>query len=207
MRIITISRQFGSGGRELGKRLADLLGWDYYDRELINRIADENGLDPDYVDRMLEQSTWRSVPITVRRSFSAPSCPSLGTELLLREKQIIDRIGGLGKDCVIVGRNADVYLRQYRPFSVFVCASMEAKVRRCRARAAEGERLSDRELERSIRRIDKGRASVRELVGAGRWGDPDCYQLTLNTTDWEIKALAPAVADLALRFFEGNEQK
>jgi hypothetical protein len=84
---------------------------------------------------------------------------------------------------------------------------MEAKVRRCRARAAEGERLSDRELERSIRRIDKGRASVRELVGAGRWGDPDCYQLTLNTTDWEIKALAPAVADLALRFFEGNEQK
>ena len=49
MHIITISRQFGSGGRELGKRLADRLGWDYYDREIIDSIARDHGLDPEFV--------------------------------------------------------------------------------------------------------------------------------------------------------------
>ena len=54
MKIITISREFGSGGRELGKRLADILGFDYYDREIITAIADKKGLNPDYVERILE---------------------------------------------------------------------------------------------------------------------------------------------------------
>ena len=53
MRIITISRQFGSGGRELGKRLAEQLGWDYYDREIIDRLASEHGLEPDFVKKEL----------------------------------------------------------------------------------------------------------------------------------------------------------
>ena len=55
-RIITISREFGSGGRELGKRMADILGYAYYDREIISRIADEQGLDIAFVDKMLQQS-------------------------------------------------------------------------------------------------------------------------------------------------------
>ena len=54
MRIITISREFGSGGRELGKRLADILDFDYYDREIITAIAEKKGLDPNYVERILE---------------------------------------------------------------------------------------------------------------------------------------------------------
>ena len=49
MRIITVSRQFGSGGRELGKRLADLLGWDYYDKEIIEALAEDQGMSPEHV--------------------------------------------------------------------------------------------------------------------------------------------------------------
>ena len=93
MRIITISREFGSGGRELGKRMSDLLGWDYYDREIISRIADEQGLDLAFVDKVLQQSVWRSTPITVQRSISMPMYPTIGTSLLVKEKQIIERIG------------------------------------------------------------------------------------------------------------------
>ena len=52
MRIITISREFGSGGRELGKRIADILGFDYYDSEIITAVAKQSGLDPRYVDRL-----------------------------------------------------------------------------------------------------------------------------------------------------------
>ena len=64
MHIITISRQFGSGGRELGKRLADHLEWDYYDKEIIETLADEHGLDEAYVKHMLSKmalTLWRSM--------------------------------------------------------------------------------------------------------------------------------------------------
>ena len=202
MKLITISREFGSGGRELGKRMADLLGWDYYDREIITRIATEQGLDEAYVDRML--ANYPRQTITVRRSFSSLPLQTTGAELLGKEKQIIERIASQGRDCIIVGRNADVYLRRLQPFSVFVCASREAKIRRCRERADEQEQLSDREYERRIRRIDRSRANVRELVGGNEWGKRDSYQLTVNTTDWSIKCLAPVIVHYAQAWFERN---
>ena len=205
MRIITISREFGSGGRELGKRMSDLLGWDYYDREIIVRIADEQGLDIGFVDKVLQQSVWRSMPITVQRSISMPMYPTVGTTLLVKEKQIIERIGSFGKDCILVGRNADVYLRDKDPFSIFVCASMDAKVERCRERATSEEHLTDKELVRNIKRIDKGRASIREFIGGGEWGNPLNYHLTVNTTGWEIKRLVPVVAGFAEAWFARNE--
>lgn len=68
MRIITISREFGSGGRELGKRLADALGFDYYDREIIESIAKGQGLDEGYVEKALEEHAWRRVPLTFCRA-------------------------------------------------------------------------------------------------------------------------------------------
>ena len=65
MKIITVSRQFGSGGRELGKRLSDLLNWDYYDREIIQALAEEQGMDPEAVHRMLSISSLPWVPLTI----------------------------------------------------------------------------------------------------------------------------------------------
>ena len=61
MRIITISRQFGSGGRELGKRLSDQLGWDYYDREIIETLAEDQGMDADHVREALRHHGWPDV--------------------------------------------------------------------------------------------------------------------------------------------------
>ena len=203
MKIITISREFGSGGRELGKRLADCLGWDYYDREIIDTISREKGFAPDYVQAALEGRAWKSVPITFSRSFTASSVPD--TDLLVKEKEVIERIAQAGRDCVIVGRNADYYLRAQNPFRIFVCAQTEAKLRRCRERTPEGEPLTDREILRQIRRIDRGRAAVRELVGGERWGDRTAYHLTVNTTDWDLRDLAQAAAVFAGKYFEGSD--
>lgn len=69
MHIITISREFGSGGRELGKRLADLLECDYYDSEIITAVACESGLDPHYVEKKLGDHGWQNLPITFRGYF------------------------------------------------------------------------------------------------------------------------------------------
>ena len=204
MKIITISREFGSGGRELGKRMAEVLGWDYYDREIIETVAREEGMDADYVNAVLERHEWWTVPMTFRRSFTAVSAPN--TELLVKEKEVIERIAAAGRDCVIVGRNADYFLRQYHPFRIFVCAEPKAKLRRCRERAPEGEKLTDKEMERQIRRIDKNRAMIREMVAGDSWGARDGCHLTVNTTDWDLRLLAPAMAEFALKYFEGTSQ-
>ena len=129
-RIVTISREFGSGGRELGKRLADLLECDYYDREIITAIAANRNLDEGYVARTLDNHGWENIPLSFRHTFLSGTS-SMQTVLLLEQKKIIEQIAETGKDCVIVGRNADVLLSGYDPFNIFVCADMDAKVRRC----------------------------------------------------------------------------
>ncbi len=200
MKIITISREFGSGGRELGKRLADELGFDYYDREIIEAVAKNKGIDSRYAENALENRSWKTYPVSFGRSFAMQTMNN-ATSLLVEEKKIIEKIAGLGKDCVIVGRNADVLLKNYAPLNIFVCADMQSKISRCEERTAEGENLSKKEMEQKIRRIDKIRKERRRIVSGDEWGDKSAYHLVVNTTDWRIKELTPAVADFAKRFF------
>ena len=203
MNIITISREFGSGGRELGRRLADELGYDYYDGEIIAAIAKNSGLDANYVENALEDHGWQAIPMTVHRTFASPmvmQSPQVG--LLLEQKKVIEEIGKKGKDCIVVGRNADLLLKEYEPFNIFVCADMEAKIDRCIERAKEGENTSRKELEKKIRRVDKNRSNTREILSSSAWGQRDAYHMIVNTTGWDIKELAPAVAAFAVRWFD-----
>ena len=208
MRIITVSRQFGSGGRELGKRLADQLGWDYYDKEIIETLADEHGLDRDYVRRALANHGWHNVQLTYRNSFSHLMFdPGAHTQLLVRQREIIREIAGLENDCVIVGRDADVILEYCHPFRIFVCADMPSRIARCLAHEEKrpaDQRLSAREIERNIRRIDKNRSRAREVLTGKHRGDGSSFDLTVNAANWNAKELTPAVADFALRWFQSN---
>jgi cytidylate kinase len=122
-------------------------------------------------------------------------------QLLIEQKKVIEEIAALGKDFVIVGRNADVLLHAYDPFKIFVCAETEAKLLRCKERSSEGENLTDKELLRRMKAIDKLRAQTREILSGSEWGDPSSYHLTVNTSGWEIKTLVPAVADFATAWF------
>lgn len=202
MRIITISREFGSGGRELGKRLADQLGFDYYDSEIIAAVAKNSGMNAGYVESVLSNHGWQDYPITYRSTFGSPVYLQSGkVNLLLEQKRVIEDIAALGKDCVIVGRNADVILQQYQPFSLFVCADLPSKVARCMERAPEGENLTEKELIRKIRQIDKARAQTREILSGSPWGQREAYHLTVNTTGWKMKELVGAVAAFAERWF------
>lgn len=205
MRIITISREFGSGGRELGKRLADHMGFDYYDSEIISAIAQNSGMDEHYVERTLSNHGWQNVPVSFRGTLgSSAYLQASKVSLLLEQKRVLEEIAALGKDCVIVGRNADVILHDYHPFSLFVCAEMEAKVKRCMERAAQDENLSEKELLRKIRQIDKMRKQTRAILSGSEWGQRDAYHLTINTTDWVIKELVPAVAHFACSFWRNE---
>ena len=206
MRIITISRQFGSGGRELGKRLSDYLGWDYYDREIIDRLAEEEGLEPDYIIKHLANHGWQNIPITYRSSFSHILYdPGIGTRLMIREREILKKIASLGNDCVIIGRDADVILEEYRPFRIFVCADLEARLERCmkhERKLPEDKQLNERQVLKNIKRIDRNRRRTREILTGKSHGDSSMFDLIINTEGWQIKKLSAALGDFALRRFE-----
>ena len=205
MRIITISRQFGSGGRELGKRLSDILGWDYYDREIIEKLALDSGLDTEYVTHVLNNHEWHSVPLTYRNSFAAATLtPSVQTELMKKQREIIEQIAAAGNDCIIVGRDADIILREYKPFRIFVCADIEDRVRRCmkhEEKKTSGQ-LTEREIRRNIRKIDKKRIQVRELLTGKDWGDASCFDITVNAGGRDLKSLSLLLSDFILKWFE-----
>lgn len=206
MRIITISRQFGSGGRELGKRLADLLGWDYYDKEIISMLAEKEQLDPEYVRSIVNDHHWDTVPLTYRHSFARHELvPDPHIKLMAGQRRIIQQIAEAGNDCIIVGRNADIILADYNPFRIYVCAGMKDRVARCMKhenKKPEAERLSERRIKRNIRKIDRERAQVREMLTGMHWGDTSCFDLTINAGGRDLKMLSHAVADFAGKWFE-----
>ncbi|MBE7086191.1 MAG: cytidylate kinase-like family protein [Clostridiales bacterium] len=207
MNIITISREFGSGGRELGKRVAEILGMEYYDKEIISAIANKQGMDEKYVESASNGQGWRGMALTTRRSFAYLNAGNTATiHILLEEKRALEAIAALKKDCVIVGRNADVILAKEQPFNVFVCADMQTKIRRCEEGSEGNEQLSKKEIERNIKTIDKNRAKNRELIGGNVWGARENYHLVVNTSDWDMEDLAVAVADFAKKWFARTEK-
>jgi len=203
MRIITISREFGSGGREIGKRLADILGFDYYDREIITALSDKSGLDENYLEAMLENDFWQTVPLTFHHSFeSIVVLNPINNHILIDQAKLLKDIAKKGRDCIIVGRNADFILKEYNPLNLFVSSSMEEKLKRCMARAPEDEKLSERQMKAKIKKIDRNRAKTRSIISGSPWGHRGTYHLIVNTADWEIKELTPLIADFAKGFFE-----
>lgn len=204
MKIITISREFGSGGRELGKRLAEKLGFAYYDKEILSMIAERMQMDEGYIEKELSKSLTIAYPYTIRRSFyQTPSQVSQVPKLLAAQNKIICSLAEKD-DCIIVGRGADTILKEHHPFSIFVYADQESKVARCRSRAPEDERLSENELKRKMKQIDKNRAATYALVSEHPWGDKKAYRLCINTSGIMIPWIVPCLADFAKIWFERN---
>ncbi|MDE7219870.1 MAG: cytidylate kinase-like family protein [Oscillospiraceae bacterium] len=192
--IITINREFGSGGRELGKRLAGALSIPCYDDEIIEMITKEHGWDAGYVARVSERSIRTAYPLTIGRRFSVPySVMEQSVKVAVAERKIIEGLAQQG-DCVIVGRCADAILEQFNPFNIFVYADMEFKIKRCQERAAAEESITPQEMKRRIQQIDRSRALQYETFSKFRWGAKEAYHLCINTSGKEIKTLVPAVA-------------
>lgn len=194
-RIITISREFGSGGRELGKRLAKALGIPCYDHEIIEMIAKENGFNEDYVANVGEKSIEAAYPLTIGHRFGMQPFQIMEQPIrvAVAQRQIIENFAKQG-DCVIVGRCADVILKDYHPLNLFVYADKEAKIERCLRRAPAGEKLTRGDIERRMRQIDRGRAQYREMYADSKWGAKETYHLCISTTEKYIKEIIPGLA-------------
>ena len=191
--VITLGREFGSGGRELGRRLADHLQIAYYDKEILSEIAKRTQLTEEYIHNVVEHHPYPLLPITVGHSLYPDMTFQIQQSVYVEQSNIIKEMAA-ASDCVIVGRCADYILRDIKPFRIFVYADMESRIARCHKRAPEGEHLSDKEMKQMIQKVDKGRSKYYEFYTGEKWGNKSNYDLCINTSNVVIKELVPHLA-------------
>ncbi|MBQ8213447.1 MAG: cytidylate kinase-like family protein [Clostridia bacterium] len=203
MKIITISRKFGSGGRELGKRLADALGIPCYDHEILEAVAERHGFDQDHVAHVSEKEIRVFYPTSIAHLLIAPH-PMVhqSVKIAVAEHEIIKEIASAGG--VIVGRCSDVILRDMHPMNLFVYADTASKLERCKSKADETEHFSDKELLKKMKEVDKERAAYRAMFTECDWGRKESYHLCINTSGKEIKTLIPGIAEYVKLWFSEN---
>ena len=190
--IITIGRQFGSGGREIGKRLADLFGIAYYDKELINEASKSSGLSTEYFEKADERA-----PSALLNSFSINWLTGAGgiwgdgglsNEYIFKFQSDVIRHLAETQSCVIVGRCADYILRQYpRCYNVFIHAPLEDRIERIISRSQGMTRKEAIEL---AEKKNKLRASYYNFYTDKGWNDFRSIQTVevghLHTTSLSI---------------------
>ena len=191
-RVITISREFGSGGRTIGKQTAAALKIPCYDRELVEKIAQQSGLDPDYVETASEDAPGGPI---VSAFSHRDSVPNNADYIWTLQYRIITELAEKGP-CVIVGRCADYILRDKADcLRVFVHADKEFRARRILKEYGEREIPAMQRL----RDKDKRRAAYHRFYTDMKWGHAQNYDLTLNSGTLGIDRCVEIITSLFQR--------
>ena len=172
--IITISREYGSGGRLIAKQLSENLGITFYDKQLIAEVAKKTGFSENFIRDTEHQRPTNSFLFDLYTSVATPSVPD---QVFIAQAKVIKEAAAKGS-CVIVGRCADYILRdQPNVLRVFVHAPLDQRIRRAR----EEYGAAEDNLESYVIRQDKARASYHNYFAAGRWGQSREYDLCVNS--------------------------
>ena len=196
--IITIGREFGSGGREFGRRLAEELGIEYYDKEIITAISDKTSMSQEYVQEVLEGKPHYLFPITIGQSMFVTDNYYIQQEqsIYLAQSEIIRELAQKS-NCVIVGRCADFILKDLQPYRIFVYADIDSRIKRCIERNKDKDNcLTEKEMKKQILSIDKHRAKYYDYYTGNKWGDKNNYDLCINTSNLVIKEVVPVIAKI-----------
>lgn len=188
--VITISRQYGSGGHDIGKLLAEKLGVPYYDNELIALASKDSGI-PEAMFNGAEDTA------TTEFGFALKSIGTggvygmpLNNQLFMIQSSFIRTIADNGP-AVIVGRCADYVLKNYcKTINIFIDGDFDARVKR----TAEREKLTKEEAERAVARKDKSRATYYNFYTDQKWGDIKNYDIVLNSTTIGVEKAAELLA-------------
>ncbi len=182
-KVITISRQYGSGGRIVGKRLADALGLPFYDNELINLAAEKTGLSRECFKEAENTSAGNLLFSITSLASGMDSCGlPLSEKIFLVQSQVIKEVAEEGS-CVIVGRSAN-YVLSENPncINVFLQADLKDRVER----AIRHYDLPEKNAEAAVIKTDKRRANYYNYFTGGKWGKAENYDLILNTSRLDL---------------------
>lgn len=176
-RIITISREFGSGGRFIGEEVAKKLGIAYYDKNIINQIAEESGLSPDYIQESAELSPKKGIfaYALAGRDITGKSVEDMVYEA---QRKVILELAEK-EPCVIIGRNADFILKDRDDvLNVFIHGNMTEKMKRI----CQLYNVSEQDAVKMMTDTDKRRMTNYNFYTDQRWGKASNYTLSLNSS-------------------------
>ena len=191
--IITIGRQFGSGGHEIGEKLAKKLGIKFYDKELIKLIAKQSGLCEKVLESYDEKPTnslLYSIVMDIYPSVMYTE-PTIDQQIYQANYDTIRRLAD-GEPCVIVGRCADYILRDHPELvSVFVHANSDFRA----ARIAEEYKLPDAKVRDLLVKTDKKRANYYNFQSEKQWGAASSYNLCIESSEVGIDGAVDLIMD------------
>jgi cytidylate kinase len=189
-KIITISREFGAGGGEIGRALAKKLNYEFYDKELILKAARTHHVD---VESMIKWDEKVPVNFGFAQSLFDFYNKPLSEKLFQAQSSIIKEIAEK-ENCVILGRNANSILREYdNGLHVFVCADAHWRVERMRMKQNEE---SDSKVIEEMRSVDKARKKYCSYYTNTEFGVADYYDICLNTSQLGISACVDVLYQL-----------
>lgn len=195
-RVITISRQFGSGGRTIGKKVAERLGYSYYDKELIKKVEEKTGFSPEYIEEHGEYAPSKSFFALASSYIGAPrvmgGMSAYDYLWVVQRNAILEIVEN--EPCVIVGRCADYILKDRKDaLHVFIHAPMEARAERIVRLYGE----SEKKPEERLKEKDSKRAINYKHFTGETWGDSNNYDLCLNSETFGIDKCVDIIVELA----------
>ena len=212
-RVITIGRQFGSGGHEVGLRLAKKMGIPFYDKELISLTAKNSRFAESYLEKMDEQKpsflnigsagimSGAGGTSSAQNAMSQFYNLSPNDQIFLATSKVMHSLAEKGP-CVIVGRCADYILRDIDPVNFFIYADMKDRVAR-KIALDDHQHLNEQEMEKLIRQTDKTRSKYYEYYSHEVWGAAKNYHLCIDTS---VVGVDGAV-EIIMKFIEEFRRK
>ena len=203
---ITIGRQYGSGGKDIGDRLGELLGFRVYDKELLFMAAQKNGINPDALRRVDEKAT-NSLLYTLAVGSSLYGARHFGVDVPINDQLFITQTDIIKRaaeeeNCIFVGRCADYVLRNHpHRISIFVYADKDLRVQRI----SEELGVDRAEAASLISKTDKRRINYYNFYTGKKWGRCENYHLSFDSGLLGIEGTAQAIAAIARTYMEQME--
>jgi cytidylate kinase len=199
--IITIGRQYGSGGREIGKLVAEALQIPFYDKEMLSRAAKESGICEEIFETHDERPTNSFLYSLVMDTYSMGHTMNTYSDMPINHKIFLAQFDAIKKiadegPCVLVGRCADYALEAYENVvSVFIHADVDDRIRRI-ARIHDVSEVKAKDM---IHKADKKRASYYNYYTNKRWADANSYELCLNSGKLGCRGTAEMIEQYVLQ--------
>lgn len=203
--IITIARQFGSGGREIGERVAELLGFPIFDKQLITDAAAKGSLNEDVI-KTAEESAANSLLYTLAMGSNVLGTTMhfgykmpLNDRLFILQSEAIKEYASEGS-CVIIGRCADYVLRdEENVLRLFIYGDLDHRQERVAKRHPE---IKSSQIIDVINKTDKRRSTYYNFYTGGKWGKYDNYDMAINSSTLGIEGTAQIIAASARKLME-----
>ena len=191
--IITIGREFGSAGREIGYKVAKEFGIKLYDKEMLARAAKESGICEEIFESHDEKPTSSFLYSLVMDTYSMGYSGNTYTDMPINHKVFLAQFDAINEGpCILVGRCADYALESYKNVvSVFIHADLDARIRRI----ARIYNLTDAKAKDMILKTDKKRAGYYNYYTNKKWSDSKSYELCLTSSELGIDGTANAIID------------